>query len=157
MKLRPGLHAQFLLVMAGALLGVTVLIGMLLHRQHRMQDEVEDLSRDAMGTMASESRPTTPARRTSSPPPKATKNEVTPSTTTSATVITNATTTVRVARSTTRWVPRQRRLRVGHPRWKTTTVAHAKMPQPLAIHHRNAPVEMIAVIANTAVSAGEVA
>lgn len=55
MKLRPGLHAQFLLVMAGALLGVTVLVGMLLHRQHRMQDEVEDLSRDAMGTMASES------------------------------------------------------------------------------------------------------
>ena len=54
MKLRPGLQTQFLLVVAAGLLVVVALIGLQLHRQHRMQVEVEDISREAMQAMASD-------------------------------------------------------------------------------------------------------
>ena len=52
MKMRPGLQAQFLLLMAVALLAVVGLIGLQLHRQYRMQLAVEQLSSDAMLSMA---------------------------------------------------------------------------------------------------------
>ncbi|WP_052101000.1 putative bifunctional diguanylate cyclase/phosphodiesterase [Novilysobacter arseniciresistens] len=55
MKLRPGLHAQFLLMMGGGLLVVAALIALLLHRQGTMQDEVEHISRVAMSEMAGDS------------------------------------------------------------------------------------------------------
>ena len=54
MKMRPGLQAQFLLLMAVALLAVVGLIGLQLHRQYRMQLAVEQLSSDAMLSMATE-------------------------------------------------------------------------------------------------------
>ena len=47
MKLRPGLQTQFLVVVAAGLLVVVALIGLQLHRQHRTQVEVEDISREA--------------------------------------------------------------------------------------------------------------
>ncbi|MGH8072804.1 MAG: putative bifunctional diguanylate cyclase/phosphodiesterase [Lysobacter sp.] len=55
MKLRPGLQTQFLVVVAAGLLVVVALIGLQLHRQHRMQVEVEDISREAMQAMAGDS------------------------------------------------------------------------------------------------------
>ncbi len=55
MKLRPGLQAQFLLMMAACLVVVVALIAVLLHRQHRMQVAVEGLSGEAMQTLTGES------------------------------------------------------------------------------------------------------
>ncbi|MFC3550013.1 putative bifunctional diguanylate cyclase/phosphodiesterase [Lysobacter cavernae] len=51
MKLRLGLQARFLVMMALALLVVVLLITLLLNRQERMQLEVEGVSREAMRTM----------------------------------------------------------------------------------------------------------
>jgi diguanylate cyclase (GGDEF)-like protein len=55
LKLRPGLHGQFLLVMVVGLLGMAALIALLLHREQRMQAAVEGLSRGAIQSLAGES------------------------------------------------------------------------------------------------------
>jgi len=55
MKLRTGLQTQFLLLMAAGLAVVVVLVALMMHRQHRMQVAVEDLSGEAMQTMVGES------------------------------------------------------------------------------------------------------
>ncbi|MGH8085357.1 MAG: putative bifunctional diguanylate cyclase/phosphodiesterase [Lysobacter sp.] len=55
MKLRPGLQTQFLLLMAAALAVVVLLVALMMHRQHRMQVAVENLSGAAMQTMVGES------------------------------------------------------------------------------------------------------
>ncbi|WP_363797796.1 EAL domain-containing protein [Lysobacter firmicutimachus] len=55
MKLRAGLQAKFLAMMAAACLVVTVLIAMLLGRQERMQIEVVGISREAMRDTMAES------------------------------------------------------------------------------------------------------
>ncbi|GAB2621140.1 putative bifunctional diguanylate cyclase/phosphodiesterase [Novilysobacter erysipheiresistens] len=55
MKLRSGLQTQFLLLMAAGLAVVVLLVALMMHRQHRMQVAVEDLSGEAMQTMVGES------------------------------------------------------------------------------------------------------
>jgi diguanylate cyclase (GGDEF)-like protein len=55
MKLRSGLQAQLLLLMATGLAVVVILVALMTHRQHWMQGAVRDLSGEAMQTMAGES------------------------------------------------------------------------------------------------------